>query len=222
MRAQTASPPLRVLVVDDSADVTDSMAALVRLWGHDVRTALNGADALRIGIVYRPHVVLLDVNMPGMDGYQLARRWRSDVALARAFLVSITGYGGEMEAEHSRAAGCDAYLLKPMDPAVLERLLAERKQEYERRIVRVEEDTEPAPPMPLRDVSEAAENRLRGHPYLALRHIACDYHDGVLTLRGCLPTYYLKQMAQSAVAPVEGVQRIENEIEVVASPSFSI
>ena len=60
-----------------------------------------------------------------------------------------------------------------------------------------------------------AENCLRHNPYLALKNVQCDFHEGVLTLRGCLPTYYLKQMAQAAVGPVSGIQRIVNEIEVM-------
>ena len=66
-------------------------------------------------------------------------------------------------------------------------------------------------------IVEGAENRLRHNSYLALKNVHCDYREGVLTLRGCLPTYYLKQVAQSVVAHVDGVQRIVNEIEVVAT-----
>src|ERR1700722_20386222 len=66
-------------------------------------------------------------------------------------------------------------------------------------------------------VAEGAEVRLRSNSYLALKNVSCEYHEGVLTLRGCLPTYYLKQMAQTAVARLDGVQRIVNEIEVVAA-----
>src|SRR5580692_6108701 len=69
---------------------------------------------------------------------------------------------------------------------------------------------------PLSGVAEGAEVRLRSNSYLALKNVSCEYHEGVLTLRGCLPTYYLKQMAQTAVAQIEGVQQVINEIEVVA------
>lgn len=72
-------------------------------------------------------------------------------------------------------------------------------------------------PAPSQQIVEGAENCLRHNSYLALKNVRCDYREGVLTLRGCLPTYYLKQMAQSVVARVEGVQRIVNEIEVVAA-----
>lgn len=67
-----------------------------------------------------------------------------------------------------------------------------------------------------RSVLEDAESRLRGNAYLALQNVSCEFRQGVLTLRGCLPTYYLKQMAQAAVAHVSGVERVVNEIEVLA------
>jgi osmotically-inducible protein OsmY len=74
-------------------------------------------------------------------------------------------------------------------------------------------------PNPPQRILEGAENCLRSNAYLALKNVTCDYHEGVLTLRGCLPTYYLKQIAQTAVARVAGGARIVNEIEVV-SPSY--
>jgi osmotically-inducible protein OsmY len=66
-------------------------------------------------------------------------------------------------------------------------------------------------------ILEGAESCLRSNSYLALKNVSCEYHEGVLTLRGCLPSYYLKQIAQTAVATVDGVSRINNEIEVIAS-----
>jgi hypothetical protein len=75
----------------------------------------------------------------------------------------------------------------------------------------------PAPAPPARDVARQAEGLLRAHCYLALQNISCDYREGVLTLRGCLPTYYLKQVAQAAVGQLGGVQRLVNEIDVLPS-----
>jgi hypothetical protein len=69
---------------------------------------------------------------------------------------------------------------------------------------------------PAPGVAESAEGLLRGNSYLALKNVSCDYRDGVLILRGCLPTYYLKQLAQAAVARIDGVERVVNEIEVMA------
>jgi osmotically-inducible protein OsmY len=72
-------------------------------------------------------------------------------------------------------------------------------------------------PAPAQQIAEGAENCLRHNSYLALKNVRCECAEGVLTLRGCLPTYYLKQMAQAVVARIEGVQRVVNEIEVVAT-----
>jgi hypothetical protein len=73
-------------------------------------------------------------------------------------------------------------------------------------------------PAPSPGIAEGAESCLRGNPYLALKNVSCEYHEGVLTLRGCLPSYYLKQVAQTAVARVAGGVRIVNEIEVISPP----
>lgn len=74
-----------------------------------------------------------------------------------------------------------------------------------------------APPTKSLDISERAEHLLRGNAYLALKNVSCDYHDGILTLHGYLPTYYLKQIAQTSVAGLDGVSRIVNRIQVVGS-----
>ena len=74
----------------------------------------------------------------------------------------------------------------------------------------------PSPPLH-EQIVDWAESCLRHNPYLALKNVQCDFHEGVLTLRGCLPTYYLKQMAQSAIGPVSGIHRIVNEIEVMCA-----
>jgi CheY-like chemotaxis protein len=217
MRDNNPPAPLRVLVVDDWPDTVESMATLLRLWGHDVRIAHDGPTALALADSYRPDVVLLDLGLPGMDGFEVAQRIRNNPRLARTLLVFLSGYGREKDARLAREAGCDLHLLKPVDPEVLERLLASRKSARTEAtsmsdwIAPIEE----APPAAPGDLGEAAENRLRGNPYLALKNISCDCREGVLTLRGCLPSYYLKQIAQSAVAHLEGVHGINNEIEVV-------
>ncbi len=128
MKAPPLSTPLRVLVVDDWPDTAESLAVLLRLWGHDVRIAHDGPTALAVAALYRPHVVLLDVGLPGMDGYQVARRLRNDLRLRKTFLVSLTGYGQDSDLWHSREAGCDSHLLKPVEPEVLQRLLASQRE----------------------------------------------------------------------------------------------
>jgi len=85
-------------------------------------------------------------------------------------------------------------------------------------VVRPAGTISPPRPNPPQRILEGAESCLRSNPYLALKNVTCDYREGVLTLRGCLPSYYLKQIAQTAVARVAGGVRIVNEIEVVPTP----
>ena len=115
----------RVLVVDDNRDSADTLAELVRIWGHDVRTANDGPAALECARRFRPQVVLLDVGLPGMDGYELARRLRAE-GLAGDVLVSVTGYGQDEDRRRAAEAGFDLHLTKPVDPAQLRALLEEQ------------------------------------------------------------------------------------------------
>ena len=114
--------PRRVLVVDDNLDSADTMAELVRIWGHDVRTAHDGPSALACAQEFRPQVILLDVGLPGMDGYELARRLRA-AGLAGELLVSVTGYGQEEDRRLAQEAGFDHHLTKPVHPEALLRLV---------------------------------------------------------------------------------------------------
>jgi CheY-like chemotaxis protein len=108
--------------VDDNLDSADTMAELVRIWGHDVRTAHDGPSALVCAREFRPQVILLDVGLPGMDGYELARRLRAD-GLAGELLVSVTGYGQEEDRRLAEEAGFDHHLTKPVHPETLLRLV---------------------------------------------------------------------------------------------------
>ena len=117
-------PPLRVLVVDDDADTAESTSLLVRLWGHDARAAYGGAEALGVAPAYRPDVFLLDLGMPRMTGCDLARRLRGAGRFAGALLVAVTGYADAARRRRAGAAGFDRYLVKPVEPAELEALLA--------------------------------------------------------------------------------------------------
>jgi CheY-like chemotaxis protein len=119
--------PLRVLVVDDCRDTTDSTAELVGLWGHDVRRAYGGADALEAAAEYRPDVLLVELAMPGVDGYEVVRRARSLPGLRGALLIAVTGYMGTGHRQRAAAAGFDFYVVKPMDPNTLEALLMSRQ-----------------------------------------------------------------------------------------------
>jgi CheY-like chemotaxis protein len=114
---------LRVLVADDDADTADSLALLLRLWGHDVRAAYEGVEALALAFFYLPDVLLLDVAMPGLDGFRLARLVRSQPRLDGAVLVAVTGYADDAHRQMGLRAGFDHYLVKPVEPAVIVALL---------------------------------------------------------------------------------------------------
>ncbi len=112
-KARPTGPSLRVLVVDDNVDTATSLALLLRESGHDVRTAHDGLTALEAAIDYRPDVALLDIGLPGLDGFEVAKRMRQQPILQKAVLVAMTGYGKESDRQRSREAGFDHYLVKP-------------------------------------------------------------------------------------------------------------
>ena len=113
--------PLRVLIVEDSHDCVDSSSHLVGLWGHDVRVAYGGEEALDCVAAFPPDVCLLDILMPDPDGFELAARLR--VLFREALLVAVTGLTDETSRARGVAAGFDEYLIKPADTLVLESLL---------------------------------------------------------------------------------------------------
>jgi PAS domain S-box-containing protein len=113
----------RVLVVDDSVDSTDTLAMLLQIMGHEVRTAQNGAQALSIAAQFRPQLVLCDIGMPVMSGFEIGRKLREMLGTA-VTLAALTGYGSEQDRERTRAAGFDLHLIKPVDMEVLQRVLA--------------------------------------------------------------------------------------------------
>ena len=121
---QPAKGRLRVLVVDDNLDMARSLAMLVKSAGHDVRTVHDGAQALSLSLDYRPNVVLLDIGLPGLHGYDVAKQLRRQVNGHRMVIVAVTGYGQESDHQRSRDEGCDHHLVKPPDFARLTRLLA--------------------------------------------------------------------------------------------------
>jgi signal transduction histidine kinase/ActR/RegA family two-component response regulator len=115
---------LRILVVDDHVDSASSLALLLRLAGHDARTAHDGPAALEAVQTYAPNIVLLDLGLPNMDGLEVARRIRTEMGLKDLLLVAITGYGKDEDRHQSKAAGCDVHLVKPVDIDKLHALLA--------------------------------------------------------------------------------------------------
>jgi PAS domain S-box-containing protein len=115
--------PLRLLVVDDSKDTVDSLAMLLRLSGHEVSTADSGPAGLQAALSEAPDVVLLDVGLPGMDGYQVARRIREKTD--KPLLIAMTGYGQPEDRQRSQEAGFEYHLVKPVEPVKLLDLLTE-------------------------------------------------------------------------------------------------
>jgi len=114
---------LRVLVVDDSTDTCTALRLLLKKWGHEVVVAADGPAALSAAAVLCPDVVLLDIGLPRMDGYEVARRLRDLPCLGEALVVASTGYGQPEDVERCLRAGCDVHLRKPSDPLLLKQLL---------------------------------------------------------------------------------------------------
>ncbi len=114
---------MRLVVVDDNRDGAESLALLLRLWGHDVALAHDGPAAVHLIGDFRPELALIDIGLPGMDGYQVARQVRREGG-RRVVLAALTGYGQDEDRRRSREAGFDHHLVKPVEPAALEKILA--------------------------------------------------------------------------------------------------
>jgi PAS domain S-box-containing protein len=120
--------PMRVLVVDDNRDAADSLAMMLELTGHEVATANDGETALAEAERFLPDAVLLDIGMPGMNGYEVAQRLRQTEHGRRAFIVALTGWGQEDDKRRAVDAGFDHHLTKPVDPAALHAVLDGRRE----------------------------------------------------------------------------------------------
>lgn len=118
-----AAIPRRVLVVDDNRDSADSIAMLLKLLGADVHVVYDGPGALSAIDAFQPSVVLLDIGLPSMDGYEVARRIRQRPELNALTLIALTGWGQTEDRVRSREAGFQHHLVKPADPTVLQSLL---------------------------------------------------------------------------------------------------
>ncbi len=113
----------RVLVVEDNPDGLDMLVSLLQTLGHRVSWAADGPQALRQAAAFRPQLVLLDLGLPGMDGYEVARRLRADPELAGTAIVALTGWGAESDRRRTAEAGFDAHLTKPVEPDALRAVL---------------------------------------------------------------------------------------------------
>src|SRR5680860_476138 len=114
----------RILVVDDNRDAATALAAILTVLGYDARSAFDGADALMQATVFRPEVVLLDLRMPRLNGFETAERLRAQAGGQSLVLIALTGYGQEKDRRRTAAAGFDHHWIKPVDPAMLETMLA--------------------------------------------------------------------------------------------------
>jgi PAS domain S-box-containing protein len=121
---QSSGPSLRVMVVDDNVDTVATLAMLVKESGHEVQTAFDGSAVLEAALDYRPNVILLDIGLPGLDGFEVAKRLRQQPALQNVVLVAMTGYGQESDRRRSHEAGFDHHLVKPGDFGKLLQILA--------------------------------------------------------------------------------------------------
>ena len=126
--AEPTGPALRVLVVDDNVDAAESMALLMQAAGHQVRMSNDGSAVLAAALDFLPEVVLLDLGLPGLDGYEVAKRLRQEPALNDLVLVAVTGYGQDSDRQRSQEAGFDHHLVKPADFEKLRQILARVKK----------------------------------------------------------------------------------------------
>jgi CheY-like chemotaxis protein len=121
----------RILVVDDSRDAAEMLASLLKLMGNEVRVAYNGEEAVQIALAYRPHLILLDLGMPRMDGFDACRSIRRSWGDDPPCIVALTGWGQETDRARTEQAGFDAHLVKPVRLEDLERVIARRSSRTE-------------------------------------------------------------------------------------------
>ena len=120
----TQGPSLRVLVVDDNFDAARTLAVLLKANGHQVEVAYDGPTAVEAARVYRPNLILLDIGLPRMDGFEVAKKIRHELDLGNVILVAMTGYGQEADKQHSMEVGFDYHLVKPADFNAVKQILA--------------------------------------------------------------------------------------------------
>jgi CheY-like chemotaxis protein len=121
--AQRDGTAYRILVVDDNEDGAMSLAMMLNILGHDTRTAHDGPAALDAAAAFRPDVILLDIGLPGLNGYEVCRRIREQGG-AQPVLIALTGWGQDEDRQRSKEAGFNFHMVKPVDPTALNKLLA--------------------------------------------------------------------------------------------------
>lgn len=123
-REETHTSGHRLLVVDDNKDAANSLAMLLRLQGHEVRVVYDGAAALNVASMFRPALIFLDLGMPKLDGYEVARRIRATFGLEETVLAALTGWGQQEDRHRTAEAGFNYHLVKPPEPDAIERIVA--------------------------------------------------------------------------------------------------
>jgi CheY-like chemotaxis protein len=121
----------RVLVVDDNIDAAESTAAFLRLEGHEVKCVADGNEALGSVRVFAPHVIVLDIGLPGLDGYEVARQLRERGDTSHILLVAMTGYGQREDRERALSSGFDYHFVKPTDPHLIQRAIEQGRRARE-------------------------------------------------------------------------------------------
>ena len=130
--APALKPPkrgFRILVVDDNHDSALSLAMMLSIMGHETRTAHDGESAVATAESFLPEVVLLDIGLPKLNGYEVAQRIRERPWGASMFLIAVTGWGQDEDRQRSSEVGLNVHMVKPVEPAALERLFAELRRE---------------------------------------------------------------------------------------------
>ena len=123
----TAQPPVhrfKILVVDDNHDSALSMSMMLSIMGHETRTAHDGETAVATAETFLPDVILLDIGLPKLNGYEVAQRIREQSWGASMYLIAVTGWGQEEDRQRSTEVGLNVHMVKPVEPAALEKLLA--------------------------------------------------------------------------------------------------
>lgn len=123
--AEPSGPWRRILVVDDNRDAAESLALILRILGHEVRTANDGLAGVAAAADFRPHVILMDLGMPRVDGYEAARRIRAETWGKTPFIIALTGWGADQDRRRTRDAGFDRHLIKPVELDALTKMFAE-------------------------------------------------------------------------------------------------
>jgi CheY-like chemotaxis protein len=113
-----------VVVIEDSADIRETLQMLMDFWGHECAMASDGPAGVELVLRTRPEVALIDIGLPGMNGYDVARSIRRSLSNAETRLIAVTGYGQPADRDLALAAGFDAHLLKPIEPDVLQGMLS--------------------------------------------------------------------------------------------------